>query len=99
MPHDTVRRGSELFVGAEVRDYLDSGKLSDPDSITVTITRSDATVAVNAQNMTRVRKGAFRYLHQTSVGDPVGDWTADVVATLDGRVSLAFQHTIHVTAA
>lgn len=98
MPHDTVRRGSELVVFADVRDMVAGGVRFDPDTIVLTITRSDATVAVNAQAMTKVTKGRYRYLHQTATGDPAGDWVAEVLATRSGRESLSFDHQIVVTA-
>jgi hypothetical protein len=97
--HDTIRRGSELVVFADVRDELAGGSRLDPDTITVTITRSDATLAVDAQAMTKITKGRYQYLHQTEDDDPVGSWAAAVTAVRDGRTSLSFSHPIQVVAA
>jgi hypothetical protein len=96
---ESIRRGSNLFVRATLRDDTQGGKRFDPDtSVEVTITQPDGTPEVSLAAMTRLQLGVFGYEHQTAEDDPVGDWTAALKVVHDGRTSLSLPETFTLVA-
>lgn len=95
--HSPIRRGSAIDVNVDIRNPR--GRRVDADTVTVTVRHPNGTAVVDDAAMTELRLGVFTYAHQTSTGDPIGTWTAEVRVVEAGRVSLSLPMSFSVVAA
>ena len=84
---DIFQKGETCPLEIEIRNK-DTGALSTPASVKITVTDSTGTVKINDQAMTEKSTGIYYYNLQLATGDESGTWTARFKATDDTKVSI-----------
>ena len=77
-----IRRGSEIYVEVEIRDFRTSpSSLFDPDGgAFFTLKNPSGTTILNLAPMTKKSQGVYLYRYQTLPGDVLGVWSMEFKA-------------------